>query len=65
VHGLAHRRGADDARDIAFLVKHLGLASVADALDVITRYYPEDRVPPRARYLLEDVLAAIEKGPAG
>jgi hypothetical protein len=52
--------GADDASDIAFLVRHLGLRSPADALDIVSRYYPAERIPPRTQYLLEDIFAGME-----
>jgi hypothetical protein len=53
--------GADDVADIAFPVRHLGLRSPDQALDIVSRYYPAERIPPRTQYLLEDVLAAMEK----
>jgi hypothetical protein len=53
--------GADDAADIAFLVRHLGLRAPDEALDIVSRYYPAERIPPRTQYLLEDIFAAIEK----
>jgi hypothetical protein len=46
-----------DVRDIAFLVSRLGLTSAVDALAIVARYYPEERIPPRASYLLEDMFA--------
>ncbi len=49
--------GPDDVADIGFLVRHLRLAGVGEALDIVARYYPADRVPPRAQYLLEEVFA--------
>jgi hypothetical protein len=51
--------GADpsDVADIAFLIRHLGLHDPEQALEIVARYYPEDRIPPRARYLLEEIFA--------
>ena len=34
-----------------------------EVLGIVARYYPEDRVPPRAVYLLEDLFAAKERRP--
>jgi hypothetical protein len=45
-----------DVADIRFLISHLGLRSAEDALHIVARYYPEDRIPARARYLLEDLF---------
>jgi hypothetical protein len=49
--------------DIAFLVSRLGLMSAAEALAIVARYYPEERIPPRAVYLLEDLFARRETPP--
>jgi hypothetical protein len=46
-----------DVADIRFLVRHLGLPGPEAALDIVARYYPPDRVPPRAAYLLEEIFA--------
>jgi hypothetical protein len=49
-----------DLADIRFLVRHLGLPTAEAALEIVTDYYPADRVPPRARYLLEELFAEGE-----
>jgi hypothetical protein len=46
-----------DVADIAFLIRHLGLASPEDALAIVAKYYPEEQVPARARFIIEDVFA--------
>ncbi len=48
--------GADDQADIRFLLDHLRISSAEAALEIVTTYYPEERVPLRARYLLEEIL---------
>ncbi len=45
-----------DADDVAFLVRHLGLATPGEVFERITRYYPSGRVPPRTRFLVEELL---------
>lgn len=50
-----------DIGDIRFLIRHLGLGSVDQALGILSKYYPEERIPPRARYVLEDIFAVLEK----
>jgi hypothetical protein len=52
-----------DVADISFLAFRLGLRSAAEALAIVARYYPEDRVPPRATYLLEDMFSRTEPRP--
>jgi hypothetical protein len=46
-----------DAADIRFLLDRLGIKTVDKALAIVGSFYPPDRVPPRAAYLLEDILA--------
>lgn len=46
-----------DVADIAFLISRLRLTSASEALKIVGRYYPEERIPPRAVYLLEDLFA--------
>jgi hypothetical protein len=48
--------GPDDVSDIRLLLQHLSITNVAGALEVVTRYYPAARVPPRTQYLLEEIL---------
>lgn len=57
--------GAEDAGDVAdisFLIDRLGLSSPGDAFALVARYYPEERIPPRAMYLLEDLFARRKAG---
>ncbi len=52
----AAARTEEDAADIRFLARRLGLRSSTEALDVVTVYFPEDRLPLRTRLLLEEML---------
>ena len=45
-----------DADDVAFLVRHLGLVTPDEVFERIARYYPREQVPPRTRYLVEELL---------
>lgn len=56
---IAVGEGPDDVGDIRFLLRHLGVRSVADALAVVARYYPANQVPPRTQFLLEELLDEI------
>lgn len=49
-----------DVEDIRFLIRHLGLASAAEALTIVAGYYPKSRVPPRTQYLLEELFEESE-----
>jgi hypothetical protein len=54
--------GADDVADIRFLLRHLGVVDVHEALDIVARYYPAERVPPRTQFLLEELLHGAGRG---
>ena len=45
-----------DRGDVAVLLRILELRRRADAESVLARYYPLDRYPARARYVLEEML---------
>ena len=59
---LAMRLGEEyrDREDVAVLLKALGIQRAEDAELALARYYPLDRYPVRARYVLEDLLGAPE-----
>jgi hypothetical protein len=48
--------GPDDVGDIRFLLQHLHIATLAQALDIVAKYYPAEHVPPRAQFLLEELI---------
>ena len=52
-----------DVADISFLISHLGLTAATEAHAIVAHYYPEERIPPRAVYLLEDIFARKETRP--
>jgi hypothetical protein len=56
---LAMRLGEEfqDRNDVAVLVGTLGLRRIEDAEAVLARYFPLERYPVRARYVLEDLLS--------
>jgi hypothetical protein len=49
-------RTDEDMEDIRFLAKCMGLRSSEEALAVVLEYFPADRLPVRARLLLEEML---------
>jgi hypothetical protein len=50
----------EDLRDLRALRDTLGVASAAEALEVITRYVPERLLTPRVQYLVEDLFDEAE-----
>ncbi|OGW59298.1 MAG: hypothetical protein A2V83_10000 [Nitrospirae bacterium RBG_16_64_22] len=55
---LAARR--EDEEDLRFLLARVGIKSVSDAMEIVQAVYPEARIPPRARFMLEEIF-----GPRG
>jgi hypothetical protein len=55
---LAMRLGEDfrDREDIAVLLDVLGIRRMHDAEAALERYYPMDRYPAKARYVLEELI---------
>ena len=45
-----------DIPDIVFLIRHLGLKNARAVLDLVGQYYPENRIPMRAQYLVEGLF---------
>lgn len=52
----AAARTADDAEDIRTLARLLGLTTANAVLDVVLAYSPADRLPVRARLLVEEMF---------
>ena len=52
----AAARTAEDGGDIRFLANLLGLRSSRDVLGIVVQYFPADRLPVRARLLLEEMF---------
>jgi hypothetical protein len=46
-----------DVDDVRYLLRYLNVTSVAEALEVVTRYVDEDRLMPKTRLALEELLS--------
>lgn len=55
---LAMRIGKEffDLDDIRYLVRNLNIGSYKQALDIINRFYPIERIPQKTLYALEEIL---------
>ena len=55
---LALRMGEEyrDIDDVKILLAALGIRSPVEAEQILSRYYPVDRYPAKARYVLEELL---------
>ena len=51
-----------DADDIRLLYRLSGLSTVEDGLEVVERAYPAYAIPPRTRYLLEEMFPSRSRG---
>ncbi len=45
-----------DVTDIVFLIRHLGLKSAQQVLDLVAHYYPENRISVKTQYLVEGLF---------
>ena len=45
-----------DIDDIVFLIRHLGLKSANDVLDLVGEYYPKNKIPVKTQYLVEGIF---------
>ena len=50
------RFDSHDRDDVEFLVRHLELESPAAVFEIICRYYPRERVPPKTAFFVEEIL---------
>jgi hypothetical protein len=52
------RLGAEfhDLDDVRYLLRYLDIATVGEALEIVTRYFPEEQLPPKTRLALEELL---------
>jgi hypothetical protein len=52
------RLGAEfhDLDDVRYLLRHLNIESASDAMAVVEQYVPTERIPPKTRYALEELL---------
>ncbi len=55
---LAFRLGPEfrDEEDVRYLLRHLNIERAEEALAIVERYYPGDRIPPKTRFALEELL---------
>jgi hypothetical protein len=45
-----------DRDDVIFLIHHLNLQTVSEALAVIGKYYPSAKIPAKTQFLIEELL---------
>jgi hypothetical protein len=53
---ISARFDTHDRDDVIFLVRHLGLKTPDEVFEIVSRYYPKERVPAKTRFLVEEIL---------
>lgn len=53
---IAARADTMDLEDIQFLLAQLNLQSLAQALEIVERYYPHKQIKPETKFLLEELF---------
>lgn len=49
----------NELNDIRYLIDYLGIQSAEQALDIISYYYPANRILPKTQYMLLELLGGI------
>jgi hypothetical protein len=49
-----------DLEDVKFLLNRLGLHQAETVLDLVSRYYPDERIPPKTRFAIEELCQKID-----
>lgn len=52
-------RGDTDLDDILFLIKHLGIQSSNDLLNLVEKYYPRNRISPKTQFAIEELFEEL------
>jgi hypothetical protein len=53
---LAARSGTNDEDDLVFLKKHLGLSKIDQALQIIKKFYPDQKLNITSKAMLHDLF---------
>lgn len=50
-----------DLDDVKFLLNRLELRKAEDVLDLVSRYYPEERIQPKTRFAIEELCQKLDR----
>lgn len=56
---------SEDFSDVEFLIAHLQIKSRSDVLHLVSKYYPEEQIPQRTYYALEEIFEKISLNQGG
>jgi len=45
-----------DRDDVVFLIRHLEIEDPEEVFRIVRRYYPREQIPPKARFLVEEIF---------
>ena len=58
---MSARFGEKDYEDIRFLLDKLQIADMGEAAELLTAFYPVERILPKTRYVLEEYFADLDE----
>ncbi len=56
---ISARFDSHDGDDVRFLIRHLGLKKVEEAVLIVEKYYPKERMPAKTTYFLEEIFEKL------
>ncbi|OIO07555.1 MAG: hypothetical protein AUJ52_10110 [Elusimicrobia bacterium CG1_02_63_36] len=57
---ISARFDTNDADDLKFLIRRLGIKSAAEAFDIVGDYYPRKQIPTKTQYFIEEVIESLD-----
>jgi hypothetical protein len=54
-------RDETDLADVRFLMDRLSLRGAEQVLELVSCYYPEDRIQPKTRFAIEEICQRLSK----
>jgi len=57
---MSARYGETDARDIRFLMNKFQIRTADEAFDILTRFYPPDRILPKTMYMVQECVDELQ-----
>ena len=58
---VSEAESSPDRDDIKALLRHLGLKTVDQVLDIIARYYPHNLIRPKTQFGVEEIIAELQQ----
>jgi len=57
---MSARYGETDAEDIRFLMDKLEINTADEAIDILTGFYPENRILPKTMYVIQEYIDSLQ-----